>query len=123
MLYCDNMTVVHQLLRGRTANHLANKILADLASFLQATRSQVSPNWVSTTNQLADPHTRELLQASPDVQSFGAFATVFSRDISNIPNNSNITYTDHNSLYELLSVPLSSSTSADVPLGILPTGV
>ncbi len=112
-LSCDNSTVVHQLRRGRTANHLANRILLDLAFLLQQTKSQVRPRWVSTHNQLADAHTRLHLRSLDLPEAFGT-----------IPAGQ----PQHPATWPLLLRPFLASattttTSSDVPLGFLPTGI
>jgi hypothetical protein len=112
---CDNSTVVHQIRRGRTANPFANRILNDMASLLQITRSQVRPEWVSTADQLADRYTR--LHPNPNAPpcSLGSIPSRFSGPPFHWPS--------------LVSAHLSApqpglpTSPPGVPLGFLPTGL
>ena len=113
-LMCDNSTVVHQIRRGRTSNFVANRILSDLAYVLQRTKSQIRPTWVSTHDQRADEHTRLNLGPSSHPQPFGDIP--FSVPLL-APSWPLLLWPHVTELRNL------ASTSLDVPLGILPTGV
>jgi hypothetical protein len=110
-IFCDNLSVVHQLRRGRKANYMTNKVLMDLASLLQRSGSQIRPTWVSTHDQLADAHTRLCLRPSDIPETFGS-----------IP----VSWPHRSRSWPTLIRPflgLSDLPSIDAPLGFLPTGL
>ena len=111
-LACDNSTVVHQLRRGRTANFHVNRILSDLASLLQRTKSQILPEWVSTHVQRADEHTRLGLLPSALPEAFGS-----------VVSSSSVEESSWLSALRPFLRDFSTPTSLDVPLGFLPTGL
>jgi hypothetical protein len=112
-LSCDNQAVVHQLRRGRTANHWANRVLLDLAFLLQQTRSQVRPSWVSTHDQLADEHTRLSIDPLQPPEAIGTLPALHPHRPAMWPGL----------IRPLLASLTTTTTSIDVPLGFLPTGI
>jgi hypothetical protein len=116
-IYCDNLTVVNQLRRGRTSNYGANRILMNLASLLQSTGSQIRPRWVSTYDQLADEHTRLHLGPLDSPEAFGSVPASQPLNSASWPLL----------IRPFLASDFGTTPSSDVPLGLplgfLPTGL
>jgi hypothetical protein len=88
--------------------------LWDMANILHHSKSNVRPIWVSTHDQLADIHTRLGINADAEPQFFGDIPSSFPLVAPSWPSL----------IRPLVATPtFRTTTSSDVPLGILPTGI